>query len=248
MERETSLDDRSPSPVRAPAPELSREEPQVRINLVSTDSPADEGCRIPSSCEREITRVNYNTTVGPDGSLKRRREYCERLPDKGTCLECGLVRSRQRIRQHVVQHFMRAYCPCGFQSASRDSVYSHQQARDGANDHGGPEGGKIYVADEESYPAMARHLQWIKVPPFMGCTPVLTPPESPPVGQPSPDRSQERLSPARRAPAKMQRPLKFRLGPIHLFKGYTIPKRRQGVYAYRIDVGVTQDPVSPSST
>ena len=193
-ERETTVGDRSPSPVRAPVPE-------VRVNLVALTSQQVKKAEAP------ITTVEK--TPGSTISHRRTRwlsTETERVlraaTHKGHCLECGLVRSRQRIRQHVVQHFMRAYCPCGFQSASRDSVYSHQQARYGDRDHGGPEG-NIYVADEETYPAMARHLQWAKVPPFMGCTPVLTPPESRPVGQANPARASE-TRPARKAPAKMQ--------------------------------------------
>ena len=165
MERETSVGDRSPSPVRAPVPE-------VRVNLVALTSQQVKKAESPITTMEKTpgSTISHRRTRWLTAETER---VLRATTYKGHCLECGLVRSRQRIRQHVVQHFMRAYCPCGFQSPSRDSVYSHQQARYGARDHGGPEG-NIYVADEETYPAMARHLQWAKVPPFMGCTPVLT--------------------------------------------------------------------------
>ena len=80
---------------------------------------------------------------------------------------------------------------------------------------------------KESYPAMASYLKWKDVSPFTSCTPVLTPIESRPVGQSSPDRARE-TRPARKAPAKVQRPIKHRLGPIPMFQGVYHTKAAEG--------------------
>ena len=43
----------------------------------------------------------------------------------------------------------------------------------------------------------------------------------------------------------MQRPLKLRLGPIQMFRGYTIPKRQPEADTDRVEVGVTRTPSPP---
>ena len=279
----TSPDVGPSSPIRTPVSTLL-DGKQARVSLVAL-TPR----RLKAAQSKKAKIAKYPKAPGPNPASRRTRWLCaetERLlpiaTAKGTCMECGLERSRKRIRQHVVQHFMRAYCPCGYNSASRDSVFSHQQTRRGVPGHGGPEG-EIHVADQETYEERANYLKWTSISPFAGCTPVLNPEESRPVGQVSPDRARKahtesrpvgrsspdrakkthtesrpvglsspdragRALPRRKAPAKVQRPLKLRLGPIPMFKGYRIPKRQQGASSQEVDVDqVVMDTTRPQT-
>ena len=86
------------------------------------------------------------------------------------CKLCGYRTSRRRIRMHTRQHFVRMFCPCTYQNASRDSAYDHQIAHQRTEEHGGHEG-RIYMVDEENYPAFCTFMKWQAPPPFGPCRP-----------------------------------------------------------------------------
>ena len=71
---------------------------------------------------------------------------------------------------HVRQHYSTMYCPCQFSHPSRDSVYDHQKAQGRTTQHGGSDG-PVYMVDEESYEAFAKHMEWEKPPSFGACIP-----------------------------------------------------------------------------
>ena len=88
-----------------------------------------------------------------------------------TCKLCSFQTSRRRIRMHTRQHYIvRMFCPCTYQNASRDSTYDHQIAHQRIRGTRRTEG-RIYMVDEENYPAFCTFMKWQAPPPFGPCRP-----------------------------------------------------------------------------
>ena len=97
---------------------------------------------------------------------------------RDTCKYCQLTAPTKRLGVHVRQHFIRYYCPCGFNRVSRDSVGDHQRRNSRGSLHGGSTG-KIYEVDKASYPALCRAMEWEEPEPFQECVPNRQPKEQP---------------------------------------------------------------------
>ena len=122
---------------------------------------------------------------------------------RDTCKYCKLTAPTRRLRIHVRQHFIRYYCPCGFNRVSRDSVGDHQRKNSRGSLHGGTIG-KTYEVDKASYPALCRAMEWEEPEPFQDCTPNLQPREQPTEARPK-RRRRPPSSPASANPGPAQK-------------------------------------------
>ena len=132
---------------------------------------------------------------------------------RDTCKYCDLRAPTRRLRVHVRQHFIRCFCPCGFNRVSRHSVGDHQRRNGRSSLHGGTDG-KIYEVDKESYPAFCTAIDWEDPEPFQECVPNLQPKDQPAEPRvkrrrPSPPPS----APPSASPRKRARPPPSDAGP-----------------------------------
>ena len=112
--------------------------------------------------DKERSQGRPHTKTESWVTTETRRQVRDLVDREGTsCLNCGYKTSWRKVTLHCKQHFIRIFCGCGFQSASRDSIYTHQKQAVNHRKHSG-----VFESDAMSYPDMLSDLGWEMAPEF----------------------------------------------------------------------------------